>query len=601
MALLSRKPTKNLHPLQPARRLLAEHKQLIRELRTIVGLPRAHWNALYQQAIASLADYIQQLPASEAHHHTHPGGLLEHTLETALFALRIRQGRLLPPNADAETVARHKDVWTYAVFTAAIAHDLAKPITDQHIELYDKKHRHLSTWSPLRGPMLTQQPAARHYAVRYRPDRRYADHARSSLLYLNNIVPTVGIEWIHSDPELYTSWISLLTAHDEDAGMIGSIIHEADRLSVARNLAGDQTNMARPASHSQRKPLHQRILTSLRHNIDEGALPLNRDGAAGWIVGDSLWLVVKRALDQVRDQMTQEGQTGIPARNDRIMDELQQYGILIPNGDKAVWKCTVFAPGWPKAHELTMLQIPVEKVWPNPDTRPEAFTGSVAPISVDSAETAETTPANTNCQKPDSDSVGLSEQKEPEPGPRVSAEADPEPALKPPTIDFASIAGSALPPSSQDTDGDGAPGEPSAEQRSNTQNTQSDQEQPQSQPEQPHAGRAFLEWLRRGLAERSLEVNNVNARLHMTKEGLLLVSPAVFKQYDKKRWSYVQKRFTKLKLHERSANGTNIHDYVVSGKKKRSLVKGFLITDTDTVFPGIELPPINHALSRVEK
>ena len=40
-----------------------------------------------------------------------------------------------------------------------------------------------------------------------------------------------------------------------------------------------------------------RRTASLRYQIDEGLLPLNRDGAAGWIVGDRLWVVVKRALE----------------------------------------------------------------------------------------------------------------------------------------------------------------------------------------------------------------------------------------------------------------------------------------------------------------
>jgi hypothetical protein len=87
----------------------------------------------------------------------------------------------------------------------------------------------------------------------------------------------------------------------------------------------------------------------------------------------------------------------------------------------------------------------------------------------------------------------------------------------------------------------------------------------------------------------------------MTKQGLFLVSPAIFRQFDKEKWSYAQKRFTKLKLHEKNTNGTNIHEYLITGPKKRSMIKGFLITDTANVFPGIELPSINHKLSKIEK
>lgn len=91
---------------------------MIAEIQSIVGLQQNYWHYFYLQAIYNLAAYVQLLPASEAHHHSGQGGLLSHTLETALQALRIRRGKLLPPNADAETVTRLKDVWTYGISLA---------------------------------------------------------------------------------------------------------------------------------------------------------------------------------------------------------------------------------------------------------------------------------------------------------------------------------------------------------------------------------------------------------------------------------------------------------------------------------------------------
>lgn len=487
--------------------LLKSHAPAIIEIRSLVGLPLRQWRALYQTTLENLADYLQELPASEAHHHTEPGGLLTHSIETAVQALRIRRGKLLPPNADAETITRYKDVWTYAVFTAALCHDIGKPLTDLSVELFNKRNHSIGAWSPFAGAMTTQENAV-EYQVRYRRKRQYPLHERASALYLHHIIPTIGVEWLANySGEVFYHWTNCLTAHREDAGPIGDIAQEADRRSVASNLAGDQVDTRSLSQQSTTRPLYQRMLTSLRLQLDEGRLPLNRDGAAGWIVEDKLWLVVKRALDQIRDHMTRQGQTGIPARNDRFMDELQQYGLLIPNSDRAVWKCRVFAPGWSKAHELTMLCLPTIRVWTAEDSEKKTF----------SRETADTATLN---------------------------------------------------PSQQD-DAD------------------------------PDIGLRFLHWLREGLHQREFPVNDVNSRIHRTAEGLLLVSPVIFRQFDPEKWSYAQKRFTRLKLHERNANGTNIHEYLATGKKKKSLIKGFLINDTGNVFPGIELPAINHKLSKV--
>lgn len=68
--------------------------------------------------------YVQQLPASEAHHHCDRGGLLAHGLEVALHALKLRRGHLLPQRADTEEIVAKRDIWTFAIFSAALLHDI---------------------------------------------------------------------------------------------------------------------------------------------------------------------------------------------------------------------------------------------------------------------------------------------------------------------------------------------------------------------------------------------------------------------------------------------------------------------------------------------
>ena len=79
--------------------LLKPYTAQIKEIRSIAGLSGKYWDQLYLKTLLNLAEYIQELPASEAHHHSDRGGLLRHTVDTALFSLRARRGKLLPPNA----------------------------------------------------------------------------------------------------------------------------------------------------------------------------------------------------------------------------------------------------------------------------------------------------------------------------------------------------------------------------------------------------------------------------------------------------------------------------------------------------------------------
>ncbi len=606
--------------IKNGKQLLSPHKKTIKAIQSAVGLQEKYWNYFYLKTLQNLAEFVQELPASEAHHHSGSGGLLQHTLDTSLNAIRIRLGKLLPPNADAETVTKFKDVWTYAIFTGALTHDLGKPITDIDVELFDKDRKPFGHWQPFNASMhaLMKSKGVTTYKLNYRRSRIYATHERASAFYVHNIIPPEGLQWLASHQELFYYWINMITGHHEDTGIIGSIIHEADKLSVASNLAGDQIDTPTQAATTSRKPLYQRIVTSLRYQIDAGHLPLNRDGAAGWIKDDKLWIVVKRALDQVRDHMTLEGQTGIPSRNDRIMDELQQYGVLIPNRDKAVWKCQVFDDNWPKAHELTLLCLPVEKIWAAADAVPEGFKGRITPLDPTNSESAQSKSEEVQQQPftiPPIELVGtaaiaspsdatdtITEYQDPIPSPAVKRPIPPGPDRNtPPTIDFSDVP---IPAPVHQTTEENVPvsqSEPVVAQ------PVKQSSKPEVNPVEPgseisssgNVGEDFLKWLRDGLHQRSFKVNDVNSRIHMTQEGLLLVSPAIFKQFDNAKWSYAQKRFTKLKLHERNADGTNIHEYLATGKKKKSLIKGFLVTDTANVFPGIELPNTNHVLSRV--
>jgi hypothetical protein len=117
-------------------------------------------------------------------------------------------------------------------------------------------------------------------------------------------------------------------------------------------------------------------------------------------------------------------------------------------------------------------------------------------------------------------------------------------------------------------------------------------------PEDP--GDACLEWIRRGVADGSLLVNTREARIHVVPEGVLLVSPGIFRDFGSATghaWNVTQKRFQRLQLHEKSSEGTNIHRYVVQGERQTSRINGLLIRDISTVFGPDWTPPPNDHLT----
>ncbi len=110
-------------------------------------------------------------------------------------------------------------------------------------------------------------------------------------------------------------------------------------------------------------------------------------------------------------------------------------------------------------------------------------------------------------------------------------------------------------------------------------------------------GQAFLAWLKQGIVSGDLAINTVNARVHRVREGMLIVSPGIFRDYANAAqapWANVQKRFQKLRLHRKTPEGFNIWTYTVVGERRTRELKGLLVEDPEKALkPGVTLPPPN--------
>jgi len=550
--------------------LLGQRAKQVKTIQQLAGVPKAHWRTLYMDALLAFAGYVQQLPASEAHHHPGAGGLLDHTLEVVTHALRIRRGHLLPHGADAEEITAKKDVWTYAVFSSALLHDVGKPLMDQVVTLYDKQGQELGYWDALTTPMISDG----WYRIRYRKNRQYRLHERTALLLSRLILPTPALNWLASDRAVLAAWMATVSGIYEEAGVIGEISQQADGLSVAESLGATDTTTQLPGA---RTPLHERLLTGLRFLLKENQIPLNRNGAAAWFDGEHLWLVSKRGIDALREHLTQEGHTGIPTRNDRIFDELQQNNVLVANGDRSIWKATVSGGDW--SHTLTCLCFSASRIWPDPNSRPETFSGTVMPAEAGAVV------ENDVAEEPKSAEpreLAATVTESPDEAENTTTSFDP----------VAFFSGTQTEMASSETGHAVNENQPPVPNPSTSIGELSDDEDP---------GKLFRAWLHSGLLKNKFETNSVNARIHRVDEGLLLVSPGIFKDFDRENWQKAQKRFQKLKLHRKTTEGTNIYTYQVTGKRSRSRIKGFLIEAPETVFEGVTFPAPNPYLKLAEQ
>lgn len=595
-------PAEGLMLPESAASLLAtpRRQKLLEHIWQRTSLSRRQFASLYRMPLERYASLAQQFPASESHHHAYPGGMLDHGLEIVAYALKLRQSHLLPVGTTPEDQAAQAEAWTAAVAYAALLHDLGKLAVDLYVEYGDG-----TIWHPWHGPV--QRP----YRFRYRDNREYRLHSAATGLLYHQVLDGPILDWLSAYPALWGSLLYVLAGQYEYAGVLGELVIQADRASVAQELGGNPSRAMAVPKHA----LQRKLLEGLRYLLRE-ELKLNQAQASdGWLTQDALWLVSKTVSDKLRAHLLSQGIDGIPTSNTAVFNVLQDHGMLQPTPeDKAIWRATVTSGEW--SHSFTLLKLSPALIWESGE-RPAPFAGTVivdAPPAMEEANTpSPAAPQARNTE--DSPSTSRSDSALGPPAVQVSAGVPDvmeelmsmievaEPAGLEPGMEFAPAAQPAQPLPVEATTQAVMTLRPDAALELAT-------DSPPPSVELP-SGEHFVTWLKQGVATRRLIINDAKALVHTVDGTAYLVSPGVFQRYAQEHpyiaglakqenigdWQWVQKRFEKLQLHRKQANGLNIWTCEITGPRKTRRLHGYLVIEPHCLFD--DVPPNNPYLHLV--
>lgn len=581
-------------PVLHTDKLLSFQSGKIAEIKSIISVSDVYWDDLYLQAIKNTASLVQSLPASEYHHHSHYGGLLEHCLDVVLRAIKYRQGKLLPIGCTPEEATQQSQSWTYAIFCSALLHDIGKPLSDQIVSLKMPGQSRTSTWNPVLGSMDTT--GATGYQFKYVRDkqgkRNYRLHELVSPLFINTIIPKKGLAWISENAFLFETFLASVYGTQIEDNPIYEIVKRADQDSVAADLNGMEST---EKSTARIKSLPERVGLKLRQLIDDESLKINEFGCQGWIKDGFAYMVTKPTLDGIRDAMLAEKQTGIPTHNIRLMSELQGAGYISSQnvGEKhvATFVISITHDDWPKSlDKLKVIRFPLSRIW-GTDSKPSEFTGQIQIHNeVPEAKTSEAEDESTDTPQTKPEPTEDSQNEEP----NDSVSNTEKPSQDEPAADTAEKT------QVSDTGEKTTTEEPEPTKTETPRNVEGlDPKLQKSYPNSPGKQMAveFLAWLSKSIDEKSILYNDKSALVHIVPEGVLIVSPKIFKEYGKEQWSLLQKGLNGLRLTARTEEGKNIFEYTIGGKNK---IRGMLIKDVDNVLGKIKLPK-NNVLLKLNK
>ena len=353
---------------------LSLHNRL-RGIRRKVAIDPQRFEAMYGKPIAKYCETVQLLPASQAHHHAYPGGLIVHTLSVIEYAINERQKYTLPLASEPEVIEAQKNLWTYAVFVAALLHDIGKALTMAwYIDAAQDKIR-----NPAAGTLLQQ--GCKHYTLKFRPTAHYQLHERLGLLFLPQLLDSISLDYLTRDLDIFSEVLGYVSADRASWGSIGAIVSTADQMSVAADLRiATQTGRPRQFAGADIENFGERLLKAFRLLIEERKLAANRPGAVLYLSDDQryVYAVAKTIAEKLREKMQALGATDVPADNTRIFDELQQHGLIeaTANG-QAVFTIHVSIPHANFEQDFTTLKIDSRKLF-TVASLPAKMSGSVS-------------------------------------------------------------------------------------------------------------------------------------------------------------------------------------------------------------------------------
>ncbi|MGS0559475.1 TraI domain-containing protein [Escherichia sp. MAL-1] len=533
-------------------------KQCLQQLWENSALPKDLYEQFYLQPLHHLVTLMQVLPAARQGEYASEGGLVDITLQTTTFAVRLAKGHMLPPGAAPEDQSAQNILWNAVVFYAALWRYLPQ------LDLVEGEFQNGRAWLP--GVMVPAEP----YRFRFKPvvpDPVIT--ASQSALIACRLLPAEAVNWLSTLPAAVQAVMLIASRQPSSLPVIDEIVQEAVKLA-----RGDAIGMAAPTAVTG---------PSSSMPVPAETLPDPVGAPAAQVVLES----------SVPGAVVQSAVTGEPAATndqengaDTVAAVSSEEAMAVPSGD-VLLSSALDAP----VNDLPLAEMVVA---PEPAVEVEEDMQallSLMNVSVSAPEAPEMQsqedapqeedPEHAQRERPATDlpTVADSEPAVPEKTPILTASAAP-------SKDVVARAETVMPQSPPELT------EPGTDQESAV---VSGEVVPASDE---HSGELFWQWLSAGLSSGDIQINTVEARVHLVAGFVFITVPGIFYLYLKQtglvgdQREALQDSFERLDKHRR-VKGKRFYfaELYASSERKGSFkrTKGYLIK-ASLLYRGVPVP-----------
>lgn len=194
-----------------------QRQNWLQQISRVVALPDNQYRALCLSPLQTLAERFQCVPASKNGKYAGEGGLLDLTLNTTAWCMRMSQKEMLPRGLPSEEQSRQFSAWNVCVFYTGLFYWL--PLTAQ----FEGQLNSLSPWQPGISP-----PSGPYRFRFYEPVPDIAHFRQTTgAMMAFRLLPEKVIHWLSGTPMVLQALSDVVTGQVISDNDLQRVLNEA--------------------------------------------------------------------------------------------------------------------------------------------------------------------------------------------------------------------------------------------------------------------------------------------------------------------------------------------------------------------------------------
>lgn len=314
------------------------------ELQHELGFDDERFSRVVMPMIRRYVGWTHLLPASANHHHSRLGGLASHGIEVATLAARATHNSVMDFDPkfmrDLELRSKRRSLWPLAAATAAMHHDIGKPLIDLLVTSTETG----SLWNPFVEPIdaWVGREHVEYYAIRWRPGPRLNRHEAFGVLLMGQIAGhEVFGELSGFGRDVMEAVVIAVIGSENDSFGLSQMVAAAD----AESSKTDRSRLSEFWSEGSlmSDPIVNRLLESANALLKRRSWVANGPGHPILLSEQGAYLIWPKAFNSMMKELQQQQRAvGVPNDPVEVAQMFVRAGVAKPrilaNGQpSALW------------------------------------------------------------------------------------------------------------------------------------------------------------------------------------------------------------------------------------------------------------------------